>query len=269
MLSRVSWPRFPLGVLLDALVDRQASFARVCVQSTVGPEAFRGLTAAVHAIRQRCPLPLDVSALPPSPEAADALLAAGVDHIGFGLDAATPDVFRRVKGHGWERYQSLIAHVVEKHPGQAAVHLIAGLGETEREMVQAVQRYFGMGAVVGLFAFCPTAGTRLADSPQPRLDSYRRLQAARCLIAGGAVTMAEMEFDSQGRLSRLPENAMALLASGEAFRTSGCPGCNRPFYNERPGGPQYNYPRPLTLEEARAALEESGLWSAAAGGSGE
>ena len=28
----------------------------------------------------------------------------------------------------------------------------------------------------------------------------------------------------------------------EAVLTSGCPGCNRPFYNERPRGPIYNYP---------------------------
>jgi len=41
------------------------------------------------------------------------------------------------------------------------------------------------------------------------------------------------------------------LGTGEAFRTSGCPGCNRPYYNERPSGPFYNYPRGLTEEEAR------------------
>lgn len=261
MLSRVSWPRFPLEVLLDALSAQQGAFARVCIQSTVGRDAFRELLAAVDAVRQRCSLPLDVSALPPDSEAADALIGAGVDHIGFGLDAATPEVFRRVKGRGWERYQSLIAHVAEEHPGRAAVHLIAGLGETERELVEAVQRYSDRGAVVGLFAFCPIAGTRMASSPPPSLDSYRRLQAARYLIAAGAASVAEMEFESRGRLARLPESAKALIAPGEAFRTSGCPGCNRPFYNERPGGPQYNYARPLAPDEARAALQESGLWA--------
>jgi biotin synthase len=46
------------------------------------------------------------------------------------------------------------------------------------------------------------------------------------------------------------------LADGDAFRTSGCPDCNRPFYNERPGGPMYNYARPLTLEEAFRAISE-------------
>jgi biotin synthase-related radical SAM superfamily protein len=46
------------------------------------------------------------------------------------------------------------------------------------------------------------------------------------------------------------------LADGVAFQTSGCPDCNRPFYNERPGGPLYNYPRPLTPAEVSRAVTE-------------
>ena len=38
--------------------------------------------------------------------------------------------------------------------------------------------------------------------------------------------------------------------NGQAFQTSGCPGCNRPYYNERPGRTMFNYPRPLTPEES-------------------
>jgi len=38
--------------------------------------------------------------------------------------------------------------------------------------------------------------------------------------------------------------------------TSGCPNCNRPYYNEKPSGPIYNYPRPLKKEEiAKVMLE--------------
>ena len=39
------------------------------------------------------------------------------------------------------------------------------------------------------------------------------------------------------------------VKSGIAFQTSGCPGCNRPYYNESPSGPIYNYPRPLVQNE--------------------
>ncbi|MEM2915121.1 MAG: radical SAM protein, partial [Candidatus Bathyarchaeia archaeon] len=40
-----------------------------------------------------------------------------------------------------------------------------------------------------------------------------------------------------------------IIRTGEPFKTSGCPGCNRPYYNERPGGPIYNYPRKPTSKE--------------------
>jgi biotin synthase len=39
------------------------------------------------------------------------------------------------------------------------------------------------------------------------------------------------------------------IESGNPFYTSGCPHCNRPYYNERPSGPMYNYPRPILPEE--------------------
>jgi biotin synthase-related radical SAM superfamily protein len=44
--------------------------------------------------------------------------------------------------------------------------------------------------------------------------------------------------------------------SGEPFRTSGCPGCNRPFYNESPRGPIYNYPKELGPEEIEEVKSE-------------
>jgi len=40
---------------------------------------------------------------------------------------------------------------------------------------------------------------------------------------------------------------------------TGCDGCNRPYYNERPRGPMYNYPRPLNKKEVLAAIQETQL----------
>jgi biotin synthase-related radical SAM superfamily protein len=64
-----------------------------------------------------------------------------------------------------------------------------------------------------------------------------------------------MVYDGDGRLVGLE----ALLpGTGEPFQTSGCPDCNRPFYNEQPGGPLYNYPRPLTAGEVARAIQDMG-----------
>lgn len=259
MLSRVSWPPFPVRDVLHALREREGAFQRVCLQCTAAAGAFDRLVALVGELKQALALPVDVSVLPPTPRAADALIEAGVDHIGFGVDAATAAIFGAVKGGGWRLYRDLIEHVAHNHPGRLAVHLIAGLGESEKELVEAAQLYADLGATVGLFAFCPVPGTRLAGSGQPPLPSYRRVQIAAYLIALGVVRAGDCDFDAEGRLARLPERAAGHLLDGMAFQTSGCPGCNRPYYNERPGGDLYNYPRPLTQEETREAMLTSGL----------
>ena len=64
-----------------------------------------------------------------------------------------------------------------------------------------------------------------------------------------------------GRLVRLDADleGYSLRQLAQAFQTSGCPGCNRPYYNERPGHVPYNYPRPLNADEAAEALRATGL----------
>ena len=62
-----------------------------------------------------------------------------------------------------------------------------------------------------------------------------------------------MTFDERERLLRL---GAPLPSRGEPFQTSGCPDCNRPFYNEQPGGPLFNFPRPLEAEETEQAVRE-------------
>jgi biotin synthase len=61
-----------------------------------------------------------------------------------------------------------------------------------------------------------------------------------------------MRFDDGGRIVDygVPQSFLdEALELGTAFQTSGCPGCNRPYYNEKPSGPIYNYPRPLSPDE--------------------
>jgi biotin synthase len=64
--------------------------------------------------------------------------------------------------------------------------------------------------------------------------------------------MKNMKFDDEGQIvdwgvsEQLMQEA---LDNGTPFQTSGCPGCNRPYYNEKPSGPIFNYPRPLSPQE--------------------
>jgi biotin synthase-related radical SAM superfamily protein len=131
-------------------------------------------------------------------------------------------------------------------------HLIVGLGETEREMVQTIQWCVDSGVYPGLFAFTPIPGTLLEKCPQPSLSHYRRIQIAHFLITRGKTRFERMIFDGDGRLvdfSVSEEELRQVIRTGKPFVTSGCPGCNRPYYNEKPGGPLYNYPRQPLPEE--------------------
>jgi biotin synthase len=79
------------------------------------------------------------------------------------------------------------------------------------------------------------------------------MQAARWLIVHELARAEAMSFGPNGHLTGL---GSPLPDTNAPFQTSGCPDCNRPFYNEQPGGPLYNYPRPLTPEEAAEAVRE-------------
>ena len=266
-LSRVTWPLFDEGKVLDSLAEAAArgDFRRVCLQVTAGQDSFRRTFELVEAVHGVCDLPVDAAILPHNVDQVEALLNAGVEHIGFGLDAACERVFRRVKRArpeqsrrgDWECNIKLVEEAARRFPGHVAVHLIVGLGETEREMAEMIHRMHDLGVIVGLFAFTPVRGTAMQDQPPPPLDTYRRMQVARYLISHDLAALGDFTFSAEGQLVSFGRPDLAeLLADGVAFQTSGCPDCNRPFYNERPGGPLYNYPRPLTPAEALRAVTE-------------
>jgi biotin synthase len=254
-LSRVTWPEYDLTVVAEKLAQAAArgSIRRACLQVTVTGDAFEQSVAVLRAVHAKSGLPFDVAILPHDLDQVRTLIEAGADHIGFGLDAACERVFRRVKGGNWARSLALIEGTSRSFPGRAAVHLIVGLGETEREMAERLQWAHDRGVTTGLFAFTPVRGTHLADLPAPPLAVYRRMQAARWLIVHDQSRAGDMAFDEEGRLVRL---SAPVPLVGEAFQTSGCPDCNRPFYNEQPSGPLFNYPRPLTNAEAVRAIQE-------------
>jgi biotin synthase len=61
-----------------------------------------------------------------------------------------------------------------------------------------------------------------------------------------------MDFDEEGCIRDFGMDDQTLLQvvrTGEPFLTSGCPSCNRPYYNEKPSGPIYNYPRKISQKE--------------------
>ncbi len=258
-LSRVTWPPYDAAETVARLADAYLAgrLRRACLQVTATPDSLARAEEIVARIRAMSKIPISASVALRHAEDAARLFAAGADRLALALDAATPELFERLKTPGWQRQCNLLAELAERFPGRISTHLIVGLGETEADLVRCFAWLTERGICIGLFAFTPVPGTALADRLPPALASYRRVQAARCLIAQGRLDVAQMRFSSEGQIVSYglsSRQLAALLGSGDAFRTAGCPDCNRPYYNERPGGVMYNYPRPLTPHEVQEAV---------------
>ena len=256
MLSRVIWPEFAEDDVCRACAaaHERGAIGRACFQVTMGPGAIERTRAAVARLAGCSSVPICASVMPRDLADVAALLQAGAERVTIALDAATDSVYRQVKSGRFARVVALLDAAAAAHPGRIGTHLIVGLGETERDLAERVQWALDRGIMVALFAFTPVRGTAMADLPPPPLASYRRLQVARWLMVHGHARAEAMAYGEDGRITNLglPAHELpTLLADGAAFRTSGCPDCNRPYYNERPGGVMYNYPRPLTPDEAR------------------
>ena len=264
LLSRVAWPSFPSRAVLGGLEKavREERVKRVCFQALNYPEAIGEVCVFVKELKRLVSVPVSVSCQPLNSENMWRLAEAGVDRIGIALDAATEPLFDKVKGvsaggpYKWrDEFLLLRVAIGIFGEGNVSTHLIVGLGESEKEAAFAVQECVDLGVLPALFAFTPVKGTALAAYPQPALDLYRRVQVARYLIVNSLARFEDMRFNGEGRIGDFGVTKPVLLSvvgAGNAFLTSGCPGCNRPFYNEKPGGPLYNYPRAIRPEELKA-----------------
>jgi biotin synthase len=261
MLSRVTWPPFPTEQVLSGIEQaaKTGAINRVCIQALNYPRVFEDVLNLAEEIKLRVQVPLSISCQPLNEEEMVKLADVGVDRVSIALDAATEEIFDKIKGrlaggpYLWEKQRQALREAVKIFgEGFVSTHLIVGLGETEREMVQTIQWCVDLGVYPGLFAFTPIPGTLLENRSQPSLSRYRRIQIAHYLIIRGKTRYEKMIFKGDGCLVDFgvsEEELVQVIRTGTPFVTSGCPGCNRPYYNEKPGGPLYNYPRQLLPEE--------------------
>jgi len=254
---RVDWPLYPLEEVIERTKSKD-QIRRVCLSMITHPKALEDTLFVVDQLRRETDLPISVLISPTLIRHDDSLAAmkkAGADRVGIAIDAATPKLFSQLRGkrvggpHQWNHYWDVVqmaANVFGRF--QVGIHLIVGLGETEKEMVHAIQRGQEMGAYTHLFSFFPEMGSPMEKHSPPPLGQYRRIQLARWIINEGLGPAGRMKFDEGGRLIDFGIDISSLIQNGEPFMTSGCPGrdgkvaCNRPYGNERPSGPIRNFP---------------------------
>lgn len=271
LLSRVTWPAFSSQSVVKQIIPAVSynKIRRVCIQALNYSTVFRDVYSIVKTLKQQTEVSVSVSCQPTTRVDMQCLAEAGVNRIGIPLDAATEKLFDEIKGakaggfYRWENQFKQIRDAIEFFgKGNVSTHLIIGLGETEKEAVTLIQQCTELGVTLALFAFTPIRGTTLANKPPPPIDKYRRIQVARYLIVAGITRAENMQFDKTERIREFgvpKEKLIRVVDSGEPFLTSGCPDCNRPFYNEKPSGPIYNYPKLVTAKELSLIKEQLAL----------
>lgn len=269
LLSRIGWPKYSFDDVMEKL-ENFNQFDRICIQSLNYPEVVNHVRKIATRIRSITQVPLSVCMHPVSKEEMQSLKDTGISNIGIAIDACTQSLFDEIKGTKRDGPYTWSGHINAILQAQSifgrdkvTTHLIVGLGETEQDAAQFLLDMKEIGVRVGLFAFTNIRGTGMENIPQPSLAVYRRIQILRNLLIRGNITSDQVSFDEEGKLefNISKKELRESLSSGSAFRVTGCPGCNRPFYNERPRGPMYNYPRPLKNDEIEQALIEAGLVS--------
>lgn len=259
LLSRVTWPAFSKEEAAAGIKGtyEAGTIKRACLQVVHSVDSWEMTINALELLHGSSTVPICVSSHLETVKQARELAAKGAERICIAIDAATPALYRKVKNGQWASKWSLLLECAKALPGRITTHLIVGLGESEEEMVSRMAACTDKGIRIGLFAFTPVRGTAWAEHHPPSIAHYRRIQIAHHLLSSGY--KQDVMGYQNGAVSgfNIPiEELLRILADGKAFQTSGCDDCNRPYYNERPGGLMYNYPRRLNSAEVAKAIEE-------------
>jgi biotin synthase-related radical SAM superfamily protein len=256
----VEWPLHAMTDIVGAINHAPSYVRRTCISMITNRKCCSHTIEITKRLKSETGLPISILISPTILKRQDLveMKRAGADKIGVAIDLVTSELFDRYRGkgvagpHKWGKYWEILDDGIEIFGrSNVGVHLMAGMGETEEELVSLMDRTWNMGVVNHLFSFFAEKASILADRPQPRWSSYLRIQLARYLIEEGIASQQDMAFDTNGRIKAFGIDSSRLkdiISLGTPFMTTGCLGsdgevaCNRPFGNCLPDVKQWNYP---------------------------
>ena len=281
---RVSWPLYPTDLVAEKIAAKEAQsrVGRVCVAQVQDHRAYTDLVdmiQRVHCAAPAVPISALVSATTLNEDRLFKIKEAGADIIGVGLDAASEEVFYQARGkgtkgpHDWKYHWKIVRTARRIYgPMKVNCHIIVGLGETDRDLVELFYQLKSEQIAGYLFSFHPEPGTVLQDTPQASIHRLRRIQLVKYLVESQDLPREAIQFDDRGMINSLeaPETMVEVsVGSGLPFMTNGCPdregalACNRPYGSYRPGEEYRDYPfqpkkEDLTVIQNEMRLDE--IW---------
>lgn len=141
------------------------------------------LEASARAVRAVVDIPIQVQCEPPSEDMwFQRLKDAGVDALGMHLEAVSDRVRKQIMpgkaSVPLSRYMSAYKAAVQVFgKGNVSTYILAGLGDTEEEILSMSQQLIELGVYPFVVPFVPVAGTPLANHPMPDADMLDRIFA--------------------------------------------------------------------------------------------
>ena len=263
---RVDWPAVPMKEIVNLVAadPLNSPFHRMCISMITHPSSDADTVNVLKYWTDKIDpeaIPISILSNPTTMKRNDLVVLKdlGADIFTVALDAATPEIFDRTRGkgvqspHKWDKYWEILLAAKEIFGrGRFGAHIIAGMGETEFELLSLVQRVGDLGGHSHMFCFFPEKGSLMDHLPATPRDQWRRIQLARYLIDYREIKIDRMDFDKTGKIIHfgIAKNEVdKTIKAGTAFRTSGCPGkfsedisaCDRP-YGDSPPSDIASYP---------------------------
>ncbi|MCX8175831.1 MAG: radical SAM protein [Candidatus Bathyarchaeota archaeon] len=266
-VARALYPPYQVEAVLNGLerAFNAGRIFRVCIQTLNYPGMLEDLKSLVKSIKLKVDVPVSVSIHPISKNKMVEIFEIGASNMVIPLDAASKDVFEEIKGskagnyYTWDDYWGKFEEALKVFgKGKVGTHIIVGLGEKEKDLVETIQKLYDLGVYCGLFAFTPIPKTLLGNAKRPSIASYRTIQLAHYLIALKMLKLGDVLFDKEGKILGFnieKKKLLKIISSGKPFQTTGCPHCNRPFATETPDE-VYNFPRKLKKDETKLVIKQ-------------
>lgn len=255
-LSRVVWPLYPIKDVILALEKNKDKFINICVQTTRSKDYYSKVKEIsknlIKTCGDSCNINISIDLFYQEINIRE-LIDLGVNRISLAIDCVSEKHFNENKNGDLNKKTDFIIKMGNMFPDRISTHIIVGLKESDKEIIDKFLLFINNKVRCGLFAFTPLPGKKRGLS----LQRYRIIQACVYLIKKDLLSIDEIIFNEDDTITGLKKERKSLLSylrDGEFFRTSGCKGCNRPFYNEKVTELWYNFPRKPKEEEIEAAL---------------
>lgn len=179
LLSRVTWPKYEIKTVLEKLKEKQNDkIKKICFQVVSYPGYFEDFLQILDLFRAELSIPIGASINVSSMDDIDELFGHNLVNLGIAIDASSDSIYKKVKNNknSFNTTLQLIIKAANNYPSKVTAHIIAGLGETDRDLLNLFSILLANDANIALFAFTPIKGTELENYPRISIERYRYIQ---------------------------------------------------------------------------------------------